>query len=141
MERGGELYISTSDTKAVYKQLKTNPAVQLTAIKPGTREWIRIDGEAIETSDLDAKAQMLKDAPGLRPPLFVARRRGIRALSYRKKRRLRVYGGRKISARLKQFFIFLRSAHPCPRHTERILSSAPSSPFRKESRSLAKTTF
>jgi pyridoxamine 5'-phosphate oxidase family protein len=66
MERGGELYISTSDTKAVYKQLKTNPAVQLTAIKPGTREWIRIDGEAIETSDLDAKAQMLKDCPRLR---------------------------------------------------------------------------
>ena len=63
MERGGELYISTSATKAVYKQLKTNPAVQLTAIKPGTREWIRIDGEAVETSDLDAKAQMLKDCP------------------------------------------------------------------------------
>lgn len=33
-EHGGELYISTSDTKAVYKQLKTNPAVQLTAINP-----------------------------------------------------------------------------------------------------------
>lgn len=66
MERGGELYISTADTKAVYKQLKANPAVQLTAIKPGTREWIRIDGRAIEASDPDAKAQMLKDCPRLR---------------------------------------------------------------------------
>ena len=116
MERGGELYISTSATKAVYKQLKTNPAVQLTAIKPGTREWIRIDGEAVETSDLDAKAQMLKDCPPPAPLLFVARRRGIRAFSYRKKRRPCVYGGREISARLKKFFVFLLSALPCPRH-------------------------
>lgn len=45
--------------------MKENPSVQITAIKPGTREWIRIDGKAAETADLAVKAKMLKDCPRL----------------------------------------------------------------------------
>lgn len=64
-EHEGELCITTSDEKSVYRQLKKAPFVQITAIKPGTREWIRIDGEAEETDSLAVKARLLKDCPQL----------------------------------------------------------------------------
>ncbi|MCL2405042.1 MAG: pyridoxamine 5'-phosphate oxidase family protein [Defluviitaleaceae bacterium] len=65
MEHDGELYISTANTKDVYHQLITNPRVQIVSHKPGTREWIRIDGKAIEVHDLDIKQKMLDTCPVL----------------------------------------------------------------------------
>ena len=65
MEYEGELYISTANTKEVYSQLIKNPFIQIVAIKPGTRDWIRISGKAIEIDDLDIKQAMLDTCPVL----------------------------------------------------------------------------
>ena len=65
MEQDGALYISTEDRKAVYRQLKRYPQMQIVALKPGTREWIRISGRAQECMDMAVKARMLEDCPAL----------------------------------------------------------------------------
>jgi len=65
MEYEGELYFSTANTKDVYSQLIINPSVQIVALKAGTRDWIRINGKAVEIHDLDVKQVMLDTCPGL----------------------------------------------------------------------------
>ncbi len=65
MEIDNDLYISTSDTKKVYAQLKTYPKIQILALKNGTRSWIRINGEAEECCDLFIKQKMLEECPVL----------------------------------------------------------------------------
>ncbi|MBQ8507018.1 MAG: pyridoxamine 5'-phosphate oxidase family protein [Clostridia bacterium] len=65
MEHNGDLYIATSDTKVVYRQLKENGNVQILALKPGTRNWLRASGFASECSDLDTKQKMLDECPVL----------------------------------------------------------------------------
>ncbi len=65
MEYQGCLYLSTGAGKAVYAQMKKNPAVQIVALKGGTREWIRITGTAVETTDPEEKAAMLRECPAL----------------------------------------------------------------------------
>lgn len=65
MEHEGDLYISTGDMKDVYKQLKINPNMQIIALKPGTRSWLRIDGVATECTELSVKEKMLKECPAL----------------------------------------------------------------------------
>ena len=52
------LYIATDRKKAVCSQLKNNPWVQIIAHKPGTRDWIRIDGSAEEQIDSAIKIRM-----------------------------------------------------------------------------------
>lgn len=66
MEKDGDLYITTADNKAVYEQLVANGNVQLLALKPGTREWLRVTGTACECKDLAVKAEMLEKCPNLR---------------------------------------------------------------------------
>ena len=63
IEHENNLYISTKRTKEVYKQLKANNHVQITALKNGTRKWLRITGLAYECSDLKTKQKMLKKHP------------------------------------------------------------------------------
>ena len=65
MELDGELYISTGKNKSVYTQLISNNMLQIVALKTGTQDWIRIDGKAVETHDLDIKQAMLDACPGL----------------------------------------------------------------------------
>ena len=65
MEHEGELYISTANTKNVYAQMKNNPAIQIVALKSGTRDWIRIDGNAVEVHDIGIKQKMLEECPVL----------------------------------------------------------------------------
>lgn len=65
MEHDGRLYISTADTKQVYFQLRDNPSVQLLALKPGTRSWLRVSGTAAETSDMSLRQMMLEECPVL----------------------------------------------------------------------------
>lgn len=60
------LYISTADTKEVYKQLKLNKNIQIVALKPGTRDWIRVNGRAEECSDLKIKKKMLNECTVLK---------------------------------------------------------------------------
>jgi uncharacterized pyridoxamine 5'-phosphate oxidase family protein len=63
MEYEGNLYISTGNTKDVYKQLVQNPNIQIVALKKEIREWIRINGKAIETKGLKEKKIMLEECP------------------------------------------------------------------------------
>ena len=61
MEYNNNLYISTSDTKSVYKQNK----VQIIALKNGTRDWVRVSGIATECVDPTIKQRMLEECPVL----------------------------------------------------------------------------
>lgn len=65
MEYRDDLYISTSKTKAVYHQLKEHAQMQIVAIKPETRSWVRVNGIAEESVDLDIKQRMLEECPNL----------------------------------------------------------------------------
>ena len=63
MEFNNTLYISTGKQKIVYKQLCENSNIQIVALKNGTRDWIRISGNAFETEDFHIKKMMLKACP------------------------------------------------------------------------------
>ncbi|MCL2003979.1 MAG: pyridoxamine 5'-phosphate oxidase family protein [Oscillospiraceae bacterium] len=65
MEYEDELYFSTANTKDVYSQLIKNPSIQIVAKRVEIREWIRIDGKAIEINDLSIKQIMLDICPVL----------------------------------------------------------------------------
>ncbi len=65
MEIDNDLYIATADMKEVYKQLKTNPNMQLLALKNGTRDWVRVTGIATECEDITIKEKMLIECPVL----------------------------------------------------------------------------
>jgi uncharacterized pyridoxamine 5'-phosphate oxidase family protein len=64
MEFEGELYISTAKYKSVYAEMNNN-LIQIIALKAGTRDWIRINGKAVETHDKNIKQAMLEACPGL----------------------------------------------------------------------------
>lgn len=65
MELEDDLYIATADMKAVYKQLKENGKMQILALKPETREWVRVTGIAEECDSLKIKERMLVECPVL----------------------------------------------------------------------------
>lgn len=65
MEYENDLYISTGDMKNVYNQLKEYPQMQIIALRPGTRDWVRINGIAEECVDLRRKQKMLEECPEL----------------------------------------------------------------------------
>jgi len=64
MEIGETLYISTDDTKAVYRQMKANPQIQLFAIR-ADRCWARISGIAQECAGEEIKNLMWDACPSL----------------------------------------------------------------------------
>lgn len=65
MEYEGKLYFSTATTKDVCRQLKEHPNIQILALKPGTRDWLRLNGKAVECWDLHRKQRMLEECPVL----------------------------------------------------------------------------
>ncbi len=65
MEYRNELYFSTSNNKEVYHQIVETPNIQIIALKNGTREWIRINGKAVEEKSLEIKQLMLDTCPVL----------------------------------------------------------------------------
>ena len=60
----GKLYIQTGKKKDVYKQIKNNNNVEISAFKDG--KWIRISGKLIEDDRFEAKKDMLDKNPNLR---------------------------------------------------------------------------
>jgi len=60
----GKLYIQTGKVKNVSKQIHANPNVEICAFKNG--EWIRVEGELVEDSRVEAKKAMLDAYPDLR---------------------------------------------------------------------------
>lgn len=65
MEYENELYISTADIKSVCRQLRQHREMQIIALRPGSREWIRISGIAEECFDQKIKQEMLNVCPAL----------------------------------------------------------------------------
>ena len=60
----GKLYIQTGKIKAVSKQIKANPKVELCAFKDGS--WIRLSGTLEEDDRREVKKAMLDKMPTLR---------------------------------------------------------------------------
>ena len=58
------LYIQTGKNKDVYKQIETNPNVEICAFKDG--KWIRISGKLVLDDRIEAKKDMLDKNPSLR---------------------------------------------------------------------------
>ena len=65
MEYEEMLYFSTAKNKDVYSQLIFNQWIQVVALKADTRNWIRVDGVAVEVFDLGIKQKMLDTCPRL----------------------------------------------------------------------------
>lgn len=66
MEEDGILYLSTSRQKNVYAQMKKNPEIQVVCLKPGTREWLRVEARAEEEKSREKKERMLDACPVLK---------------------------------------------------------------------------
>lgn len=66
MEEDGILYVSTSNRKDVYAQMKKNPEVQIVCLKPGTRDWLRVEARAEEEKSRERKGRMLEACPVLK---------------------------------------------------------------------------
>lgn len=61
----GKLYIVTSNQKNCYKQMISNPKIEISTMsKDGT--WIRIEGKAIHDDRRDARVKMLDENEVLR---------------------------------------------------------------------------
>ena len=54
-EREGRIYISTTNDKAVYRQLKASPLIEMAAM--GEDGWIRITAEAAEEERQEVRAE------------------------------------------------------------------------------------
>ena len=59
-----KLYISTSNTKEVYKQIIKSPNISICACNDN-RKWIRIEGIAKLDNRISAKQKMLDENPAL----------------------------------------------------------------------------
>ena len=62
-EFDGKLYLTTSNQKAVYAQIKANPKVEISGMASDGR-WIRVTAEAVFDERREARKAML-DAPRL----------------------------------------------------------------------------
>jgi uncharacterized pyridoxamine 5'-phosphate oxidase family protein len=64
MNRNSRLYMCTGKAKNVYKQMKNNPAIELSAMGPdGT--WLRVSGTVEFDDTRDSKLQAFEEAPML----------------------------------------------------------------------------
>ncbi|WP_124066665.1 pyridoxamine 5'-phosphate oxidase family protein [Clostridium sp. E02] len=59
----GKLYITTSNQKKVFDQMKKNAKIEISAMNKDT--WIRLEGEAISDTRREAKKAMLDDNQSL----------------------------------------------------------------------------
>jgi Uncharacterized conserved protein len=60
----GKLYLTTSNQKAVYAQMKANPKVEISGMAPDGR-WIRLTAEAVFDERREARKAMLDANPTL----------------------------------------------------------------------------
>ncbi len=59
----GKLYIQTGKVKAVARQIKANPKVEISGMADG--RWIRVTGEAVLDENIGAQKHMLDAYPTL----------------------------------------------------------------------------
>lgn len=63
-EINGRVYITTNNTKNVFKQIQANPRIEICGCAPDGN-WIRISAEAVIDPNREVKAKMLKLYPVL----------------------------------------------------------------------------
>ena len=64
MNRNGKLYMCTGKQKDVYKQMKENPGIEISAMGPeGT--WLRVRGDVVFDDSRETKMQAFEEAPML----------------------------------------------------------------------------
>jgi uncharacterized pyridoxamine 5'-phosphate oxidase family protein len=61
----GKLYIITSKTKNVSKQMAANPRIAIVAWEPNSVNWLRITATVVNDDRLEAKQAVLADHPGM----------------------------------------------------------------------------
>ena len=61
----GKLYLTTSNQKSVYVQMKANSKIEISGMSPDGR-WIRLTAEAVFDERREAKTAMLEANPELR---------------------------------------------------------------------------
>lgn len=59
----GNIYICSGKQKEVYKQLKSNPYIEICGMYDGG-SWLRVSAKAVEDERIDAQEAMLKDKSG-----------------------------------------------------------------------------
>ena len=59
-----KLYIQTGKSKDVYKQIESNPNVEICAFKDGV--WLRVNGKLVSDDRIEAKEDMLNKNPELK---------------------------------------------------------------------------
>lgn len=62
LERGGRLYFCTSNQKSVFKEMRAQPTVELSACGENN-SWIRLSGRAVFDDDAGVKAGILEASP------------------------------------------------------------------------------
>ena len=60
----GKLYIQTGKRKAVSRQMKQNPYIEICAFKDG--KWLRLSGKAVLDERLEPQVSMLESYPELK---------------------------------------------------------------------------
>lgn len=65
MKYDGKLYFGTSNEKDVYKQLKANPQMEISATSQ-TGEWLRLKGKAVFNTTKEIKEAALEALPMLK---------------------------------------------------------------------------
>jgi uncharacterized pyridoxamine 5'-phosphate oxidase family protein len=64
IEHGGKLWFGTANTKSVYRQLRENPFVEISATSP-EMEWIRLSGKAVFEDNANVKRKAFELLPML----------------------------------------------------------------------------
>ena len=62
----GKLYFGTSNQKAVSKQMKENPKIEISTTTPDGTTWLRLTAEAIVHDCLGARQAMLDATPSIK---------------------------------------------------------------------------
>ena len=66
IEQDGKEYFTVGDFKAVYRQMKENPLVEIVAFTPADRKWLRYTGRAVFTENREVEEKVLECLPHLR---------------------------------------------------------------------------
>ncbi len=59
----GKICLITGKKKDVYKQIKTNPKIEISSMYDN--KWLRLSADAVELDDRDARIEMLQQNPSL----------------------------------------------------------------------------
>ena len=65
MEKDGKIYFCTNNQKDVYRQMRKNPNIEISATKENG-DWLRLSGKAVFDSSKDTKQTMLDECPVLK---------------------------------------------------------------------------